>query len=181
MTQTHIPIDQCVHGRLYRLSSRNLGMGVYNQANKGFVGIREKFGSEYLSTEYHWDTGAPHGTARPLEDLGPCPVTDLNESHLIAVTAEMAAKSEWLKEGETCWRTNKELMDWLDSKRDQPMTLEEIAKLIPENSGLSVSEQAGVITITVDNKDQDVPIPRHQRMTADSLKAFLDRKAHLFQ
>lgn len=74
-----VPLVDCKHGTLYRLSSRNLSHGVFNEQTKGFVGIREKFGSTFLFTEYHWDTGPPHGTASPLKDLGPCPITDLSE------------------------------------------------------------------------------------------------------
>ena len=53
-------------GHLYRLRSRNLPYGVYN-GRHSFIGIREKFGELYLSTEY---AGA---TAVALEDLGPLP------------------------------------------------------------------------------------------------------------
>lgn len=68
-----ILLNECKHGWLYRLSSRNLVSGVYNETVKAFVGIREKFGHEYLDTEYHWDNGPPFGTAKPLEILMTCP------------------------------------------------------------------------------------------------------------
>lgn len=64
-----IPLEQCVNGRLYRIESRNLAVGVFVEKRSGFIGIREKFGSEYLFTEYHWDTGSPFGTVRPIELL----------------------------------------------------------------------------------------------------------------
>ena len=69
---SHIPLDQCKHGFLYRITSRNLNTGVYNAKTKGFIGIREKFGDLYLFTEYHWDLGPPHGTVRPIEILEKC-------------------------------------------------------------------------------------------------------------
>jgi hypothetical protein len=59
-------------GHLYRIRSRNLPCGVYD-GKGGFIGIREKFGSLYLFTEYDHDQGAPHGTVIVLEDLGPVP------------------------------------------------------------------------------------------------------------
>lgn len=68
-----IPLDQCKHGFLYKINSRNLTFGVYNQKDKGFIGIREKFGDHYLFTEYHWDTGAPYGTVKPQEEIGIIP------------------------------------------------------------------------------------------------------------
>ena len=67
-----IPLDQCVVRHVYRLHSRNLCIGVYD-GDRGFIGIREKFDRHYLDTEYHWDTGAPHGTAHPQEDMGALP------------------------------------------------------------------------------------------------------------
>lgn len=68
-----IPLNECKHGYVYRIESRNLSCGVFNSTNKGFIGIREKFGDYYLFTEYHWETGAPFGTVQPLEELGPLP------------------------------------------------------------------------------------------------------------
>lgn len=61
-----IPIDQCVVRGVYKINSRNLMVGVYD-GNGGFVGIRMKFRERYLFTEYHYDTGAPYGTVRPME------------------------------------------------------------------------------------------------------------------
>jgi len=69
----YLSLDQCRDRYLYRLRSRNLSVGVYNAQTKGFTGIRQKFGDEFLDTEYHWDTGAPHGTACPIEELKPLP------------------------------------------------------------------------------------------------------------
>lgn len=65
-----IPMDQLIHRRVYKLYSRNLVVGVWNEDVKGFAGIREKFGDRFIFTEYHWDNGAPNGTAHGIEDLG---------------------------------------------------------------------------------------------------------------
>jgi hypothetical protein len=64
-----IPLSECKQGVVYRLLSRNLVSGVFD-GKTGFIGIREKFGVRFLSTEYHWDTGPPYGTARPLGAIG---------------------------------------------------------------------------------------------------------------
>lgn len=77
---TYLTVDQLKPGYLYRLRSRNLALGVYREDCHGFVGIREKFDSLFLFTEYHYDTGGSVGTAMPEEELEPCPVTDLRES-----------------------------------------------------------------------------------------------------
>ncbi len=66
---THIPKDQCIHRRLYRIRARNFSFGVFNEETCGFLGIRTKFGNRYVFEEYHWDhTSYP--TVRPLKDLG---------------------------------------------------------------------------------------------------------------
>ncbi len=73
----HIPLEKCVHGRVYRLVSRNLLAGVYDAQKNSFTGVREKFRRRSLDMEYHWDNGAPHGTARPQEEIGECPIKNL--------------------------------------------------------------------------------------------------------
>lgn len=75
----YIPLSDCKHGWLYEIMSRNLTLGVYRSDKKGFVGIREKFGQEYLFVEYHWDTGAPFGTVKPLRLMERCPMKWLDE------------------------------------------------------------------------------------------------------
>lgn len=65
-----LPLEQMVHGRIYAIRSRNLLVGVWDAEASGFIGLRTKFGSEYLFTEYHWDTGGQHGTAFAKRDLG---------------------------------------------------------------------------------------------------------------
>jgi hypothetical protein len=70
----YIPLTQCVKGKIYRLNSRNLEIGVYD-GKEGFIGIREKFGRFYLFTEYHHDQGPSVGTVYPLEVIGELPAT----------------------------------------------------------------------------------------------------------
>jgi len=64
-----ISLKNCKDRFLYKIRSRNLSLGVFNIATSGFIGIREKFRDLYLFEEYHYDTGAPHGTVHPLEKL----------------------------------------------------------------------------------------------------------------
>lgn len=101
----YIPFEECKHGFLYRIHSRNLRLGVYDEAKKGFVGIREKFGSRFLATEYHYDTGAPFGTARPKKLLKECPIKDLAEHHLVD-DLESPTKQ--------CYLQNKPLFEWME-------------------------------------------------------------------
>ena len=71
-TEEYIPMDKCEARHVYHISSRNLGIGVYD-GKGGFIGIRYKFGNRYLFTEMHHDTGAPYGTVHPREDIGVLP------------------------------------------------------------------------------------------------------------
>ena len=57
------PVTPLVPRGIYRIHSRNLDIGVFNGVD-GFIGIREKFGSTYLFTEYLWEQGPPFGTVR---------------------------------------------------------------------------------------------------------------------
>ena len=93
----YIPLEECKHGYLYKINSRNLTFGVFNsgQSNtglsNGFIGLRVKFDETYLFTEYHWDTGPPIGTVHPKVELEKCPL-ELNE--------DSEELFNWLKEKE---------------------------------------------------------------------------------
>lgn len=89
MEEEYLSIEQCEHNNLYRINGRNFSLGIYNKKEQGFVGIREKFGTEYLDLEYHWDTGPPYGTVKPIEFLEKC---------LIDVNNKDDELFEWLKE-----------------------------------------------------------------------------------
>lgn len=66
----------CITGGIYRIHSRNLRFGVYN-GEGGFAGIREKFWTRSLFTEYHREGGidgsGAFGTVAPLEMIGQIP------------------------------------------------------------------------------------------------------------
>jgi hypothetical protein len=66
----YLPLDQCEKRKIYTISSRNLTLGVFNGLT-GFIGIREKFDSKYLFTEYHYDSQS--GTVRPIKEIGLLP------------------------------------------------------------------------------------------------------------
>lgn len=42
------------HRHIYKIRSRNLRLGAFDSESQGFIGVREKFGSYYLDTEYVW-------------------------------------------------------------------------------------------------------------------------------
>lgn len=68
-----IPKSECKHGYLYRIHSRNLILGVFNELTGGFIGLRSKFGDIYAFEEFHWDNGPPYGTVKPIEELEKLP------------------------------------------------------------------------------------------------------------
>lgn len=63
------PLSECEVGKVYKLHSRNLLVGVFD-GHHGLIGIREKFYDFYLDTEYHFDINQIVGTAHPLELIG---------------------------------------------------------------------------------------------------------------
>jgi hypothetical protein len=62
-------MDELIEGRVYYTRCRNLSYAVWN-GHSGFIGIREKFGDNFLFTEYHWDFCEHHGTVGYAKDLG---------------------------------------------------------------------------------------------------------------
>ncbi len=58
----------------YKIFARNAYAGVWVKSKKGFIISRYKIGPRpYLFIEYHWDTGEPLGTVKPLEFIEKCP------------------------------------------------------------------------------------------------------------
>ncbi len=90
MENDYLKIENCIQGGLYEIDARNFSLGVYNKKEQSFIGIRYKFGSEFLDVEFHWDTGVPHGTVKPLRHIEECPyeARDTNNPELF----------DWLKE-----------------------------------------------------------------------------------
>jgi len=53
-------------GGTYRIIARNADIGIWMLRIRGFLILRTKFSDTFLFVEYHWDTGEPHGTVKPL-------------------------------------------------------------------------------------------------------------------
>lgn len=69
----YIPLSECKNRYLYRIHSRNLSYGIYNEKTEGFIGIRNKFGDDYLFTEFHRDNKSAGGTVYPKKEYGKIP------------------------------------------------------------------------------------------------------------
>lgn len=69
---TWIKEADLVIGTVYEVRSRNLEVGVWT--GRGFIGVREKFGSRFLFEEYYIGdepgSNGPMGTAFALRPLG---------------------------------------------------------------------------------------------------------------
>ena len=71
----YLPISAMQNGIAYAICARNAYVGVWLPARKGFLISRYKFSATpYLFVEYHWDTGEPYGTAKPLRAIESCPL-----------------------------------------------------------------------------------------------------------
>ncbi len=97
--------EDCKNGYLYRIFSRNLDIGVYVANIQGFIGIRTKFGERFLNMELHWDADQYNGTAKPKEELEPCPIKgniDDYAASLAAIELDVHCNElyQWLLEKE---------------------------------------------------------------------------------
>ena len=72
-----IPQDELKDGGFYKIFARNFSYGVYRAKSKGFIGIRTKFGNQYLDTEYYFES--ERGTAFPKKFLEECSVRPISE------------------------------------------------------------------------------------------------------
>ena len=92
--EAYIKLEECEHGGVYLICARNFSIGVYNENANGFIGMRHKFGSKYLFTEYHWDTGEPFGTVKPIVKLTQLPESIIIEESFISDDGEKYLPNE---------------------------------------------------------------------------------------
>jgi len=93
LCKEYIPMAQCKEGFLYIIDARNSKLGIYNEANNSFTISRYKFGSNFLFEEFHWDTGIPYGTAKPLKEITKVPAMS-DEEKLIFLNAKWVELKE---------------------------------------------------------------------------------------
>jgi hypothetical protein len=123
-----IPLEACKDRQLYQLRSRNLRVGVFSAEQRGFFGLRTKFGSTFIDIEYHWDADAHHGTACPLEALGVSLPEEIPLANDLGAACRTCGRAiafntntkEWVHSGEgTCTETdpasvgNEAFHEWL--------------------------------------------------------------------
>lgn len=69
-----IPVEKCRHGYLYAVKARNFTVGLFDETNSSFIGVRHKFNDTFFDMEYHADQGPPYGSCFPLKELRPMPL-----------------------------------------------------------------------------------------------------------
>jgi len=67
-----IPLTACTDHGLYKIDSKNFKIGIFDSETNGFIGIKRKFGSAFLDTEYHYDY--VDGEAQPYQLLEKCSI-----------------------------------------------------------------------------------------------------------
>lgn len=71
----YLGIEQMQTGMAYSIWARNAYTGIWLPDRQGFLITRYKIHPKpYLFVEFHWDTGEPYGTAKPLRPLEICPL-----------------------------------------------------------------------------------------------------------
>lgn len=97
--ETWVPLCECIDGHLYSIDARNGSFGIFVKGdgikhkynNDAFILSRYKLGNNYIDQEFHWDTGEPHGTAKPIEDFGVAPKFE-NDKDMIKYLNELKHK-----------------------------------------------------------------------------------------
>lgn len=97
----YLGIEQMQAGMAYTIWARNAYVGVWLPDAQGFLISRYKLNpTPYLFVEYHWDTGEPLGTAKPLRPLEMCPLLVPPEDKYLD-EKQNAALCHWLDDLET--------------------------------------------------------------------------------
>lgn len=62
--ENYLKVSELETRKVYKVYARNFEYAVWDGI-KYFIGVRNKFGSEYLSGEIHWDLDTSFGTCKP--------------------------------------------------------------------------------------------------------------------
>jgi hypothetical protein len=124
----YLKIDEMKPFYTYKINARNGRVGIWRPKTQDFLLKRTKFYNTFTFGEFHYDTGAPFGTARPIEELEQSPFTE-DDLHSRTMTWEEAGreKPDWAikQKVETILTKTKELeilnylQEWED-KMDIP-------------------------------------------------------------
>jgi len=100
----NISLEQCQDRHVYVILGRNIRLGVFSKNDSSFIGIRTKFGDQFLDREYHYDTGAPYGTVSCAEEVCELPSD-------IELAMYFKKEDNYIQ--------NKKLFEWLSNKEEE--------------------------------------------------------------
>jgi hypothetical protein len=106
-----IPLKDCVDKGFYRVAGRNISFGIFVTEWQRFIGIRQKFGHEYLETEEHAEKKQMGATAYPKKLLSMCPIEDMTMYRDIEVWVYGKLEKQY--------QDNKELLDWIKQESEK--------------------------------------------------------------
>lgn len=93
----YIPLSSCKDGYIYKILARNGYVGIFSSKDFSFTLSRIKFNQNFLDKEYHWDTGEPHGTVKPVEELEECPENMNDRDKLVYLNSLSKSYEEDIK------------------------------------------------------------------------------------
>ena len=105
-TERYLRLPELKTAGTYLIAARNAYVGIFvlHEEKPCFLLRRTKFDSTFLDLEFHWDIGAPYGTAKPLafiEDsaanLDACLEVDASSIRVKAGTAGCLSISQYLE------------------------------------------------------------------------------------
>ena len=80
---SYIRMKDLKDGYSYKIYARNAYVGVWKEADKGFIISRYKTTLEpSIFIEYHWDIDEFYGTVKPIELIEKCPF-DFNDKEIL--------------------------------------------------------------------------------------------------
>jgi len=137
-TDNYLKFPDCNNGFLYQVEARNFSLGVFDLKSRGFIGIRSKFGHEYLNTEFHWDMCNHYGTVKPIKEIEEIPGDiDISENLIYEDPKPWSTK---------LWAIHKETKEQIPVHRvhfkesDTRCFRADTGELIPDNGGLVFGE-----------------------------------------
>lgn len=119
----YIKVEDLKEGYLYRIEARNGSYGIWRPKKGDFLLYRVKFSNHYTFGEIHWDLSEDFGTAKPLQELEPCPFSEEDlESRLVSWEKAGLKQTEWAKKAGVkevwCKPKEKEILAWLADRQE---------------------------------------------------------------
>lgn len=97
-SEDYLKIQDLKDKHVYTICARNANVGIWIELEKAFMISRyEVSATPYLFNEYHWDTGEPYGTVKPLKLIGKCSL-EIKDSYSENETKEILNYLDKLEE-----------------------------------------------------------------------------------